>query len=306
LARYPGDEGGAVPHEITAIGRHLVMFIRAVLPAMIVAIAGAILAGTIHAAPAAPSPSHTATANARAAIARCPSPGAVADISAPAPPAAECDPTGPIVAIGDSVIYGYGATMVAYSTPPPTSWPADLSRILGVPVVNAGVNGDTAYSVLHPDAPGFGHRPPALQLPALLALHPRLVILGLGMAEAVYGWPVSEAAKDMDALLAAIGPIPTVIVGSHVECAGLSFCKNQASRYAGDWDAELRALAARHHSGLIVDAQAGLAGSGGMTDALHPNAAGYRVMAARIAPVVRGRLAATSAGAHSGGSLLRS
>lgn len=279
---------------------------RAVVPAVIIAATAAMLAGTIHAAPPPPPLTAAAVANARATIATCPSPGAVAVPSVPAPPAVGCDPTGPIVALGDSGTYGYGASMVAYSTPPSTSWPAVLSRILGIPVVNAGVNGDTAYSVLHPDWPGFGHRPAALQLPALLALHPRLVIVGFGMAEAVYDWPMSETVRDMDALLDAIGDIPTVIVGGQVDCAGLSFCKNQATQYTGGWDAALRALAARHHSGLILDAEAGLAGAGEMVDALHPDAAGYRVMAARIAPVVRDRLAAARAGARSGGSLLRS
>ncbi|HEX3605781.1 MAG TPA: GDSL-type esterase/lipase family protein [Candidatus Dormibacteraeota bacterium] len=280
------------------------MFLRAILSAAVTAIPAAMLVGTIHAAPAASLPAPVATlpgpaavAVARAAITSCP-PAA----------ASGCDPSGPIVAIGDSVTYGYGATMVAYSTPPATSWPADLERTLGVPVVNAGVNGDTAYSVLHPTAQGFGHRPPALQLPALLALHPRLVVVGFGMAEAVYGWPQSEAVADLDTLLGAIGDIPTVILGSHVDCAGQPFCHSQASHFDGGsgWDAELRALAARHHSGLLLDSQAGLAAAGDMEDALHPNAAGYRVLAARIAPVVRDRLAAASAGHPAGGRLLHS
>lgn len=266
------------------------MFLRAALAALATAVPAALLVGTIHAAPAAPGPGPapgTATAVARPAAVTCPPPS--------------CDPTGPIVAIGDSVTYGYGATTVAYSTPPTTSWPADLGRILGIPVVNAGVNGDTADSALHPGSPGFGHRPVALQLPALLALRPRLVIVGFGMAEAVYGRPVADAVAGLDALLRAVGDIPTVIVGSHVDCAGLSFCRSRASRYTTTWDTELRTLAARHHSGLVLDSEGGLAAAGEMADALHPNAAGYRVMAARIAAVVRDRLPAASGGAGSTG-----
>jgi lysophospholipase L1-like esterase len=239
---------------------------------------------------------------ARTTIATCPQPGVAAPVPVPAP-AVGCDPTGPIVALGDSVTYGYGVTMTAYSTPPRGSYPSDLQRILGIPVVNAGVNGDTAYSALHPSTPGFGHRPPALQLPALLALHPRLVIVEFGMAEAVYGWPLDASAAHLDSLLSAIGDVPTVIVGTHIDCGALKICLGgDGVRYTDVWDQQLRALAARHHSGLVLDVERGLAAAGDMADALHPNLHGYQVMAGRIAAAVQERLSR----AASGGPLLRS
>jgi lysophospholipase L1-like esterase len=238
-------------------------------------------------------------------IATCPGDPAVAHTIAA--PAADCDPTGPIVALGDSITYGYGVTMTAYSTPPRGSYPWDLQQMLGIPVVNAGVNGDTAYSALHPSTPGFGHRPAGLQIPALLALHPRLVVVEFGSAEAIYGWPMSVATAGLDALLTALGDVPTVIVGTHADCATLHICLGgDTVQYTGEWDAQLRTLAARHHSGLVLDATGGLAQAGDMSDVLHPNLGGYRVMAERVAPAVRDRLAGAASGDHSGGTIIPS
>ncbi|HEY2703996.1 MAG TPA: GDSL-type esterase/lipase family protein [Candidatus Dormibacteraeota bacterium] len=281
------------------------MWTRTLLTALACSIPVALLASTIHAAPSVEEPDTPAVAAARAAIATCPEAGA--PVTAVPPPPVGCDPTGPIVALGDSDTYGYGVTMVAYSTPPPGAGPAVVQQLLGIPVVNAGVNGDTALSTLRPSTPGFGHRPAALQLPALLALHPRLVIVGFGMAEAVYGVPIPTAAADLDALLRALGDVPTVIVGSHVDCSAIRICRGgDGVRYTSAWDDQLRVVAARHHSGLVLDVEAGLAAAGEMTDELHPTLRGYRVMAGRIAPVVGDRLAAASRGWRSGGRLLHS
>jgi lysophospholipase L1-like esterase len=282
------------------------MPMRAVLVALASSIpVSLLLISNIHAAAPARAPEAQpaqVAPVARTAIATCPEPGVAAGVRVPAA-AVGCDPTGPIVALGDSVTYGYGVTMTAYSTPPHGSYPWDLQRMLGIPVVNAGVNGDTAYSALHPSTPGFGHRPPALQLPALLALHPRLVIVEFGMAEAVYGWPMEGAATHLDALLSAIGDVPSVIVGTHIDCSALRICLGgDGVRYTDAWDQQLRALAARHRSGLVLDIEGGLAAAGDMADGLHPNLHGYQVMAGRIAPAVQDRLSR----AASGGPLLRS
>ncbi|MDD4908705.1 MAG: arylesterase, partial [Candidatus Omnitrophica bacterium] len=43
-----------------------------------------------------------------------------------------------IVCIGDSMTYGYGAT------PGEDDYPAHLSRMMSIPVINVGVDGDTS------------------------------------------------------------------------------------------------------------------------------------------------------------------
>lgn len=66
-----------------------------------------------------------------------------------------------VLALGDSLTHGTGAA-------PESSYPAELARLTGWQVVNAGVPGDTAAQGLE-------------RLPALLeAHHPALVIISLG------------------------------------------------------------------------------------------------------------------------------
>lgn len=262
-----------------------------------------LLGSNIHAAPAtAPAPAPPVQ---QASTAPPPPAAPPVIASCPALPAADCPSTGPIVALGTSITYGYGVTMTAYSTPPAGSYPADLQAMLGIPVVNAGVNGETAYGALHPDAPGYGHRPTDLQLPALLALRPRLVIIEYGLAEAAYGWPMEDAATYLDQLVGAVGDIPTVIVGEHLDCSLVTFCRGATDvKYTGAWDDALREIAARHHSGLVLDATAGLAAAGETIDGLHPDLRGYRILAGRIEPVVAARLAGAARGDNSGGSIV--
>ncbi|HVE53250.1 MAG TPA: GDSL-type esterase/lipase family protein [Ramlibacter sp.] len=67
----------------------------------------------------------------------------------------------PVLALGDSITYGTGAT-------PEASYPAVLAGLTGWKVVNAGVPGDTSAGAL-------------ARLPALLQEHaPRLVLVSIG------------------------------------------------------------------------------------------------------------------------------
>jgi lysophospholipase L1-like esterase len=161
-------------------------------------------------------------------------------------------PSGPIVALGDSITYGYGTgvTTEFFGPAPAHSYPWDMARDLGIPVVNAGISGTTAAEVLDP-ASAPEPRPAGLQLPALLALHPRLMVVGFGTNEAAnYGWTIVQTVASLR------------------------------------WDAALRALAAQYHAGLVLDVERGFTAAD-MTDWIHPNAAGYEVIADRIEPAVR-------------------
>ena len=203
-------------------------------------------------------------------------------------------PLGPIVALGDSITYGYGTGVTSsYFGPAPTnSYPWDMARDLGVPVVNAGISGTTAAEVLDP-ASESEPRPPSLQLPALLALHPRLMIVGFGTNEANRGWPISQAIDDLRRLLTPIAAahIPIVLMGTHVDCS-VDACTSTPvgtppQVYTTAWDQALTALGAEFHAGVVLDVEQGLAAAGDMTDWIHPNAAGYQVIADRIEAAVR-------------------
>jgi lysophospholipase L1-like esterase len=202
-------------------------------------------------------------------------------------------PAGPIVALGDSLTYGFGLTQAIFGPAPAHSYPWDMARDLGIPVVNAGISGTTAREVLDP-ASDPAVRPAELQLPALLALHPRLMVVEFGTNEANHGWPVSRAASDLHDLLAGIAAahVPIVLVGVHVDCA-VEPCVTPPGLppqdYTIAWDAALTALAAEYHAGLVLDVEHGFTAAD-LTDWIHCTAQGYQLMADRIEAVVRTRL----------------
>jgi len=203
---------------------------------------------------------------------------------------------GPIVALGDSLTYGYGAgvTTAIHGPAPAHSYPWDMERDLGVPVVNAGISGSTAHDVLDP-ASDPAPRPVSLQLPALLALRPRLVVVEFGSNEAKRGWPIEQTVADLRQLtdrIAGAG-IPLVLVGTHVDCT-VDPCAPPAPGtapqvYTTAWDAALTAVAAGHHAGLVLDVERGFTRDE-LTDWIHCNARGYRTFAHRIEAAVRARL----------------
>jgi lysophospholipase L1-like esterase len=170
-----------------------------------------------------------------------------------------------------------------------------MARDLGIPVVNAGISGTTAEGLLDPASDPQHPRPTSLQLPALLALHPRLVIVGFGTNEANHAWPVSRAARDLDELVSRIAAVhvPVVLVGTHVDCT-VEACippppGTPAQIYTTGWDAALSALAARYDAGLVLDVEHGFTAAD-LTDWIHCDALGYRLMADRIEPAVLARL----------------
>jgi lysophospholipase L1-like esterase len=206
-------------------------------------------------------------------------------------------PAGPIVALGDSLTYGWGTgvTADAYGPAPAHSYPWDMARDLGIPVVNAGISGTTAREVLDPASELNHPRPVSLQLPALLALDPRLMVVGFGTNEANRGWPLAETVDDFRQLLGRIAAahVPIVLVGTHVDCT-VQACTPPppgvvAQVYTTAWDAALTTLAAEYHAGLVLDVEHGFTDAD-MTDWIHCTAQGYQLMADRIEAAVRARL----------------
>lgn len=201
----------------------------------------------------------------------------------------------PIVALGDSITYGYGTGVGPFGPPPDHSYPWDLQRALAIPVVNAGISGSTAHDVLDPsDSPG-DPRPMDLRLPALLALQPRVIIVGFGSNEAIRGWPMSRAAADLDELLGRIADarVPIVLFGTHVDCLTMP-CPDPApgysrQSYGWEWDVMLRRLASKYGAELVLDVERGFSRAD-LTDWIHPSATGYALLARRLEPAVRALL----------------
>jgi lysophospholipase L1-like esterase len=217
--------------------------------------------------------------------------------AAPPPPIAPP----PIIAIGDSLTYGYGAyslgrTVTGYGPPPDHSYPADMQRDLNVPVVNAGVGGDTAGQMNDPSTDPHHNRPYNLQLPALLAQHPRLMVIGFGSAEAIRQYPISQTVADFHSLMdkiAAAG-VPMVLVGTHVDCNTapcVTPAPGQPNRvYTTDWDNALTSLANQYNAGLVIDVEQGFQHSDLYDNWVHASAQGYQLMADRVEVAVRAKL----------------
>ena len=207
-------------------------------------------------------------------------------------------PSGPIVALGDSLTYswGNGVTQAYFGPAPAHSYPWDMQQDLGIPVVNAGVSGTSAAGMFDPAIDG-NHRPASLMLPALLALHPRLMVVGFGTVEAARDVPIAQTSADLDRVLRVIAAahVPIVLMGTHVDCTVNPCYPNAPGRgpqvYTTAWDTALSALATKYHAGLLLDVEKGLLPAD-KTDWLHCTASGYQKIADRVEVALRARLAA--------------
>ncbi|MEA3136439.1 MAG: acyl-CoA thioesterase [Thermoplasmata archaeon] len=169
---------------------------------------------------------------------------------------------GPIVAFGDSLTAGFGASANE-------SYPAVLAADLGIPVLNMGISGQTAEEAL------------ARLQDDVIARHPRLVVIAFGANEAMRGYSVASCTDALDRMLTELQAdgIPVVLVGVRFWI------------YQTGFEDALRELAARHGTGLVLDVLDGLDGSRYSDDGLHPNGVGYLVMESRIRPEVQRVLA---------------
>ncbi len=100
-----------------------------------------------------------------------------------APKAAMLPASATVLALGDSLTYGYGA-------PPEAAWPAQLASITGWQVVNEGVNGDTAEGAL------------ARLAPLLAAQRFDAILVGIGGNDMLRGVPADTTRSRIAEMLA--------------------------------------------------------------------------------------------------------
>lgn len=163
------------------------------------------------------------------------------------------------MAFGDSLTEGWGAG-------PEAAFPARLEKELGVRVVNAGWRGDRAEDAF-------------FRLESqVLSERPRLVIVEFGSNEALQGEPIERARAGLEKLLVAITRhgIPVLLVGV------------RHGAYQENFESVLRAIAETYGCELVLDVLAGILGRSDLrSDADHPNAAGYRILAQRLVPAAQ-------------------
>jgi lysophospholipase L1-like esterase len=168
---------------------------------------------------------------------------------------------GPIVCFGDSLTAGFGAE-------PGRSYPDVLHELLGREVVNRGRNGDTAGDAL-------------ARLDAVTALRPKVVVVTLGGNDMLQRLPIPQTVAAMsrifdrlletEAMVAFVAIDPPLASTARMD-AIRSLCRERGVLWIGD-----------AMTGLWQD-------RGRMSDQIHPNAAGYRIVAERVAKALKPRL----------------
>jgi acyl-CoA thioesterase-1 len=180
-----------------------------------------------------------------------------------------------LLAFGDSLTEGYGLAEGDGFVPQMQAWLTDHGA--DVTLVNGGVSGDTTA--------GGAAR-------IAWSLTPEIdgVIVALGGNDMLRGIAPAETHANLDAILTEIDTrgLPALLVG---ETAPGNF----GERYAAAFDAIFPALARAHNVPLFPDFLQGLADLGDrqlvlhrylQADATHPNAAGVKLVVARMGPAV--------------------
>ena len=168
-----------------------------------------------------------------------------------------------ILAVSDSLTAGFGA-------PKGADYPAQLAQILGHKVINGGVSGDTSAQAL-------------ARMPDLLVQKPKLVVVSIGGNDFLQRQPESGTRENIRKMVADIRAtgVPAVLVAiPHFTTGGLLGVVSEHPLYAE--------LADELDVPLLKGAWAEILGDKDLkSDAVHANAAGYRLFAEQLAGFLR-------------------
>jgi acyl-CoA thioesterase I len=169
-----------------------------------------------------------------------------------------------IAAFGDSLSAGFGVA-------PGKSYPDDVQRLLDAAgyryrVVNLGVSGDTTTDGLE-------------RLPAVLAIHPAIVILEFGGNDGLRGLPVTSTEKNLAAMVGALRK-----AGAAVLLAGMTLPRNYGPEYIHSFDQIYVDLATQYKVARIPFLLEGVGGHPDLmqADEIHPTAEGAAIVAHNV------------------------
>ena len=166
-----------------------------------------------------------------------------------------------IVVFGDSLSYGQGAGR-------DESYPALLEQSLGRPVINLGRNGETAVGA-------------AGRIAEALAEEPYMVLLEFGGNDLMRSVPFERTVSAMEQMVDAVQAAGAVAV--IVDTGGSSL----TGRYSRAYQKIARQKGAAFVPGILD----GIFGKRGlMSDQIHPNAAGYKIIAEKIEKEIKAYL----------------
>jgi len=159
-----------------------------------------------------------------------------------------------IICFGDSLTYGTGASR-------DRSYPAQLSKMIGRPIINTGVPGDTTSRALERLAED------------VLDQSPRIVLITLGGNDLKNGVNKNTAFKNLKAIIEAIQAEGGLVILGGIKFVVLD--KGYGEMYKN--------LAKETGIILVPNVLKGLIGRDKyMSDPIHPNGDGYAIMAERF------------------------
>ena len=158
-----------------------------------------------------------------------------------------------IIAFGDSLTAGYGAG-------PGEDYPTQLAARINTPVINAGVSGDTTESAL-------------ARIDEVLSQNPRIVIIGLGGNDFLRRTEMATTKSNLRTIIQRIHS-----AGAMVVLLGFRF-----PTLGPDYGDMYEDLADEEHCLLVPDLLDGILNAPNLkSDEIHPNAAGYALIAERV------------------------
>lgn len=167
-------------------------------------------------------------------------------------------PVQTIAAFGDSLTAGYGAGGQT------NSYPAVLARLTGKTVVNLGLSGDTAV-----------HAP--ARLPEVLSAQADMVLIEFGGNDRIRGGSLQEAAAAVRQIVDA------------VQAAGaIAVVVDTGGPQMGAYTAAYKKIAKEKQAVFVPGILQGIFNKRSLkSDMIHPNAAGYEIIARRVYKVIK-------------------
>ncbi|MFH1457789.1 MAG: arylesterase [Candidatus Omnitrophota bacterium] len=164
-----------------------------------------------------------------------------------------------IICFGDSITFGYGVN-------PGQDYPTELAKYIDIPVINAGVDGDTTTTALK-----------RIQTD-VLSRSPRLVIVEFGGNDFLKKVPKEETVKNLREMVEQIQAKGAMVAVVDIS-AGMFFAEYR-SLYKKLVKETGAIFIPRILSGIITNPSM-------KSDFLHPNAEGYKIVAQRIFNAIR-------------------
>jgi acyl-CoA thioesterase-1 len=169
-----------------------------------------------------------------------------------------------IAAFGDSLSAGFGVE-------PGKSFPDDLQRLLDAAgyryrVVNLGVSGDTTTDGVE-------------RLPAVLSIHPAIVILEFGGNDGLRGLPVVSTQKNLAVMVEALRK-----AGAQILLAGMTLPRNYGPEYIQSFEQVYIDLSKTYKLARIPFLLEGVGGHPELiqADGIHPTAEGAEIVAHNV------------------------